>query len=758
MSEEIYIDYSRRFTNVYKKTASLSPALREMALCRVMFPEMFPKLKPSDTFAGGVTEKPSENKLPVAFSPQKQGQIGYMMSLPRMKELQKRFPHRAQEIEGMIRFWAKEATFVKLRESADEELRRYLFSGRVGLDEYNYMRQVKRGTKAGVGFISGSTDTSLTGMIPDFDLFLTKGLPGLCERIAEGENKNGKNDFYTAAREACDLFCSTLCRYEEEANAFLRRKKNSEYENNLLAVRDSCRRLRTEAPKTLRDAMQLIVTTVTLTGTVNYGRLDVSLGDFLVRDLESGTLTEEEAISLTMQFFDWIEANGEATDTRIVLGGLGRKNEKAADRFALVAIEAGRRRHSVMPVLTLRFHKDQDPKLFDAALRSISEGCIYPTLYNDDACVFGFMEGMHLSYEDACGYAPIGCGKVVVAGRTLGSQNSLFRYLKAIEAVLHNGRDAISGDRIGVKTGAPNDLDTYPKFEKAFFHQLDSRLRIDLRLHHHNIREAAKEISCVLLSLFTDDCIAKGKSIFEGGVRYLGVTLDGSGLTNSANCLRVLQKLVYEEKRFSLEDVIRILDADYEGYENERRIFLDVEKFGNGKKSVDAIKCRIERFVNERADRYGRSVGFHYCTVANADSNGILAGASVAATCDGRRCGKPFALGNSPMPRTDVNGAEAMLISAAAACRRNGGYATNMHIAKETFETQKDAVKEMLLAYFAKGGLQLNINCFSRYDLENAMKDPESYRHVIVRASGYSARFIDLDPVTQQHLIARTVY
>ena len=81
-----------------------------------------------------------------------------------------------------------------------------------------------------------------------------------------------------------------------------------------------------------------------------------------------------------------------------------------------------------------------------------------------------------------------------------------------------------------------------------------------------------------------------------------------------------------------------------------------------------------------------------------------------------------------------------------------------MHIAKETFETQKDAVKEMLLAYFAKGGLQLNINCFSRYDLENAMKDPESYRHVIVRASGYSARFIDLDPVTQQHLIAHTVY
>ena len=758
MSEEIYIDYSRRFTDEYKKTASLSPALREMALCRVMFPAMFPKLKPSDTFAGGVAEKPSENKLPVAFSPQKQAQIGYMMCLPRMKELQKKFPHRAAEIEGMIRFWAREATFVKLRENAEEDLRRYLFSGRVGLDEYNYMRQVKRGTKAGVGFISGSTDTSLTGMIPNFDLFLPKGLPGLYERIAEGEKKNGKNDFYTAAREGCDLFYDTLYRYEQEADALLRRKKNSEYEKNLTAVRNSCRRLRTEAPQTLRDAMQLIVTAVTLTGAVNYGRLDLALGDFLARDLENGALTEEEAIRLTMQFFDWIEANGDASDTRIILGGFGRKNEKAADRFALVAIEAGRRRHSVMPVLTLRFHKDQNPSLFDAALRSISEGCIYPTLYNDDACVPACMEGMHLSYEDACDYAPIGCGKILVAGKSIVAPNSIFRYLKAIEAVMHNGKDAISGDRIGIKTGAPDELDTYPKFEKAFLHQLDSRLRLDLRLHRHNLRETAKELSSVMLSLFTDDCIESGKNIFEGGVRYLGATLDGSGLTNAANCLRVLQKLVYEEKRFTLEELIRILDADYEGYEAERRTFLDVEKFGNGKKSVDGIKHRIERFVNERADRYGRAVGFHYCTVANVDSDNVLAGAAVAATCDGRRCGAPVALGNSPMPETDVNGPTAMLVSAATADARNGGHVTNMHVSKETFEAQKDAVKEMLLDYFAKGGLQLNINCFSRHDLENAMKDPESYRHVIVRASGYSARFIDLDPVTQQHLIAHTVY
>ena len=758
MSQEIYIDYSRRFTDVYKKTASLSPALREMALHRVMFPAMLPKLKPSDFFAGGVAEKISEDKLPVAFSPQKQGQIGYMMSLTRMKELQKKYPHRAAELEEMIRFWAKEATFVKLRESADEELRRYLFPGTTGLDEYNYKRRTKRGTKIGTGFISGSYDTRAAGMMPNFPVFLPKGLPGLYERIAEGEATNGKNDFYTAAREGCDLFRDTLLLYEKEAEMLLRRKKNAEHAESLATVRDICHRLQTEAPKTLRDAMQLIVITVSLTGVVNYGRLDVALGDFLVRDLESGVLNEEDAVLLTMQLFDWIENNGEEFDTRVILGGKGRKNEKAADRFARVAIEAGRRRHSIMPVLTLRFHKSQDPTLFDAALTSISEGCIYPTLYNDDACVPGFMESMHLSFEEACDYAPLGCGEVLVAGKSLGSPNSTFRYLKAIEAVMHNGHDSVSGNKIGIETGTLSELDTYEKFENAYLRQLDDRLRLDARFHRHNFRETGKEISCIMLSLFTDDCIAKGKSIFEGGVRYLGANLEGFGLTNSANCLRVLQKLVYEEKRFTLEEVVHILDVDYEGYENERRMFLDVEKFGNGEKSVDEIKLRIERFVNERADYHGRREGFHYCTLASVNPGGIVTGPSVAATCDGRHCGKSFALGNSPMPGTDINGPTAMLISAATVDNKNGGYVTNMHISKETFETQREKVKAMLLAYFNMGGLQLNINCFSRHDLENAMKDPESYRHVIVRVSGYSARFVDLDPVTQQHILARTVY
>ena len=758
MSEERYIDYARIFTDAYKQNMSRPIPLREMAVIRSVMPDAMPPLHAEDVFAGRVAEKISESKFPVFFSPQKDGQIGYVMEKKRMQELQKKFPARAAELENMLRFWAKEATSVKIRDGFDEELKEYYFSHLFTLDEYNFMRAKKRGLPLGAGFISGSFDSRVAGVMPNFPSFLPGGLPGLCEKIAFYEKKNGTNDFYKAAHEACDLFRETLERYRVEASELLKKEKDENKRKNLEEVAAMCERLQTSPPATLREALQLICTTVSLTGVVNYGRLDVALGDFLDADLKAGRLTEETATELIMTFFDWIEACGEEYDTRVILGGMGRKNEAAADKFALLAIEAGRRRHSIMPVLTLRFHKKQDPALFDAALTSISEGCIYPTLYNDDACVPGFMESMHLPYEDACDYAPLGCGEVLVASKSIGSPNSTFRYLKALEVVFRNGRDAVTGAQIGVKTGELSELDTYEKFEEAYLRQLDARLRVDAKLHRCQYVETGKQIACVLLSLFTDDCIENGRSMFDHGIRYLGANFEGFGLTNSANGLRVVQKLVYEEKRYTLEDLVRIMDANFEGYEEDRIAFRDVEKFGNGEPSVDQIKLRIENFVNERADFHGRAHGFHYCTVASVNPGGIICGPAVAASCDGRFCGEPFALGNSAQPGTDINGPTALLLSAATVDPRNGGYVTNIHMSRETMCNSRDKVKALFLAYFDMGGLQLNVNCFSRGDLEKALENPEAYRSIIVRVSGYSARFVDLDKITQKHIMERTVY
>ncbi len=758
---ESCIDYARAMTESYLAHMNDSPAIREMACIRSVFPEYLPYLTYEDDFAGRCIEIDALGFLPLDMTPKKRGQIGYYMDIGNMQELQKAYPHRRDEIEEMILFWAKEATTVKIRETAPKDLYEYYrnFSTPF-LDQYGYNRKGKPGLPLGSGVISSSYDTRVAGLMPNFPAFLPGGIPGLYVRIADGEAKNGRKDFYTAARDAVDLMTEILEMYRLEAEVLAEAAENDRDRNNMQDIARMCKKLQTAPPSTYREALQLVILVTIVVHSENYGRLDVALGDFLAHDVDTGVLTEEEAILETVKLFRWMAMpeNGQPYDTRVLIGGLGRPNEKNADRFALAAIEAARRRHDVIPVLTLRYYEKQDRRLFDAAITAISENCSSPFLYNDDVLVSAYQKSMNLSYEEALDYAPLGCGEIIVAGKGIGSPNSTIRMLKALEAALHNGRCGVSGELVGIETGELSTLDTYEKLENAFLRQLDERIKIDVRVHRHQAEAANKEVALVFASLFTDDCIARGKALLDGGVSVFGSNLEGFGLTNSANSLRVIQKYVYEEKKYTLEELVHMLDVDFEGYEDERQAFLAVEKYGNDCEAVDAIKRRIEDYLNPRATAYGIAGGFRYCTIANVNPGGIILGPATGASADGRHVGDTFALGNSPHPGTDISGLTAALMSSAKSAPENGGYVTNLHLSRELMPNSMEAVKTLLLTYFKLGGQEMNINCFSKGDLEDALVHPENHKNLIVRVSGYSARYIDLDPPTQKHILARTVY
>lgn len=757
--KESYIDISLAFTEAYRRYSGSDPAIREAMCLRCLYPLSLLPLKEDDFFAGNgdVNAFLTFSRLPVVFHPKQQGQIAYFASLRDLRALAAEYPHRADEIESLIEFWKKEATFYKIREAAEGELRDYYFSPGVGYDTDGYRRARLPGAPLGAGFISGSYDTRIAGIMPDFGPVLALGLSGLYREADRYEKENGNKTFYEALRLNLDMVKDTLEHYRVQAEQ-LGETAAPEHRERLAVLEEMLAALQHRPPKTLREAMQLTVVFTILTGIDNFGRMDVYFGDFLDADLKSGRLDEEGAIRVISEFFDFISRNCGSYDSRVIIGGKGRPNEKNADRFSLLAMEAVRRRHDVKPVVTLRFYEGQDPALFEKGVEVIGEGCIYPTLYNDDRYIEGVMKGMNLPYEDAVDYAPLGCGEMVIAGKSVGSPNSTFRILKALEAALHNGRDGASGDLVGIETGEPEKLLTFEALLEALFRQLDARLRLEARLHAHQRAVTAREAAFVLPSLLMRDCLARGQGIFHGGVRYFGANIEGFGLINTINSLAVIKKLVYEEKRFTLPELVHILDVNFEGYEEERKLFLSVDKFGNNKAWVDDLKLPIEEFINRTADRYGRECGFHYCTVANVNPGGITIGPATAASADGRPCGTPFALANSPMPGTDTSGITAMLLSTAKAKAENGGYVTNMNVSRGLIASDPKKFSELLKRYFELGGLQLNINCYSKDDMKNALKEPEKYQNLIVRVSGYSARFIDLDPITQKYLMERTLF
>lgn len=759
--DERLIDMSVKFTEVYKANINEHKAIREMKCYSVLFPELLGQVNEDDTFVGNVGYGTGEYYIPIDVVPKKINQIGYCMHLDSFEKLKNEYPHRVKEIDGVIEFWKKESTFVKTRNTAPEHIKEYLFSyGRGEVDDNGYIRTVKVIDKPlGAGFISGSYDTRMAGATPDFDKLVKIGIPGLYEEVEEAFQKNPeKKDFYIACRMGLDLAVNSLKYLHDQVVEILEKTSSDDVRKRMERCEMALLKLQTKKPETFFEAMQLVVLFINLCRVDNYGRLDVVFGDVLAHDLDNGILTVKEAGELVFQLWKYIGTNGHIFDTRVIIGGQGRRNEENADRFAILAIEATRRLHAVMPVLTLRWTKSQNPILLEKALEAISEGCTYPTLYNDDAYVEGVMNIMHVPYEDAIKYAPLGCGEIILVGCSSGSPNTTMRFLKALEVTLHNGLDGADGKKIGIETGELEEFDTYEKLENAFIEQIKAAIEMEVQLQKWNREVAAKEVDLVMLSLLMEDCIAKGKGALDGGLKYFGANSEGFGMTNTANSLAVIKKVVYDDKKMTLRQLVDILDANYEGYEKELAEFKSVAKHGNNDDYVDEIKTRIETKTYKMADEIGTAVGFDWYTIANVNPGGITIGPEIAASADGRKCGEPMALGNSPTPGSDVEGLVPMLLSSAKTTSENGGCVTNMNLSRETIISDPEKFKQMIEAYFNVGGLQLNINCFSKGDLEKALEHPEEYPNLIVRVSGYSAKFIHLDRVTQEQIMARTLY
>lgn len=754
------IDIAINFTNTYKEYLNASPELREARVLECIYPYAIKPMSDSDFFVGDSADMHGVFDVIVDCAPYTMNQIGYMMrDIPEVRELQKKYPHRSAEIEEIIEYWKKESTFVKLIREASEDIHNYQFPRGKSYDDEQYYRVVKKNVP-GSGYMSGSYDTRVAGLMPDYEKLLNLGIPGLREEIDAYKSKKHENsEFYTSLLICVDILENTLEHFKNQATELIKNTKDKSKKENLTRCKNALCNLKTKKPNTLYEAIQLILIYNLVSRTQNYGRLDVCLGDFLANDLNNGTLTETEAIDMMCHFWKALSKTGNPFDSRVFIGGKGRPNEKNADLFALYAIEATIRTHDIKPVLTLRWYDGQNPALLKKALVSIGEGCIYPTLYNDDAIIPGVMQSMNLPYDEAIKYAPLGCGELTLTCCCAGSPNSTARFLKMFEAVLHNGKDGADGYQIGIDVGNLEDFDTYEKLEEALYKEIRYVLEKDIKIHIWNKNRTAKEYGAIMQSLLTDDCIARGKSIFAGGIRYFGANVEGFGVTNLSNSLIAIKKLVYENKEYTLSEIVTILDANFEGYEADRKRFLQMPKYGNNIPEVDELKLRLERYINDTAHQIGLESDVDYYTIANVNPGGVDIGPQIAASADGRKCATPMALGNSPTPGSDTNGLTSMLISSAKSSHAaNGGYVTNMNISRETIQGDIDKIYDMFIAYFKLGGLQLNVNCFSKGDLEKALENPENYQNLIVRVSGYSAKFVDLNKVTQKEIMNRTLF
>ncbi|HET7375158.1 MAG TPA: pyruvate formate lyase family protein, partial [Anaerolineae bacterium] len=329
----------------------------------------------------------------------------------------------------------------------------------------------------------------LAGSLLDFDKLVKIGIPGLRAEIAAGRERNGNLPLYLAMDLMLNLFVDVIRNYASQADGEMAAVLNA------IAVRP---------PQTFREAAQLAWLYVLISGTVNYGRMDVYLGDFYATDLKSGCLTEAEALALTQSMWRLIAARKTVFNGRVFIGGVGRRNEANADLFALLAMEATRTVVEIEPQLTLRFYEGMNPALMAKALDLLAEGRTFPILFNDDVNVPAVEHAFCVSRREAEQYLPYGCGEYCIDHVSFGSPNCSLNMLKTLEAVLHNGRDMQTGLQIGLHLGDACDFETIESLWAAYCRQIEFSVEHLAERHRMEIDVEAEEAAFLFVSMLYD--------------------------------------------------------------------------------------------------------------------------------------------------------------------------------------------------------------------------------------------------------------
>jgi pyruvate-formate lyase len=332
--------------------------------------------------------------------------------------------------------------------------------------------------------------------------------------------------------------------------------------------------------------------------------------------------------------------------------------------------------------------------------------------------------------------------------------------LKALEVTLFNGHELHHGGEMGLKLGSLPHFKTFDELYDAYKRQFRYYAEIMAQQEQMEYEFMAKSAAFLYFSMLYEDCLERGRSIFDGGIRYLGGTLETYGNTNTANSLFAIKKAVYEERKIDRQILLDALKANFEGYEEVRKILLGVDKFGNDLDEVDCFAADLHRWTCEtvRAQRERTTLHSYLVVVINNEANTLL-GRLTGASADGRRSGEPMANANNPMNGTDRNGITAMLNSLVRLDTHvHAGSVQNLKFSRELFYDHRDVLNSILKTYFKNGGSQAMITVVNKEDLERAMKNPEQYSQLMVRVGGFSARFVTLSKDVQLEIASRTIY
>jgi len=623
-------------------------------------------------------------------------------------------------------------------------------------------------------------DHSQGHICPNTKKWLALGPAGILrqaeEHLAAAEGK--KADFYRSVVIAMEGACIFMERYAALAEE-LYAKTGKE---NMKEVARICRKLASEPAETYQEAVQatwFLYVILQMEGNASSfspGRMDQYLYPFYETSRKAG-MTLEDALEITESL--WLKFNqlvylrnsnsaryfaGFPIGFNVAIGGQHEDGSDASNELSYLFLQAQSHLLLPQPNLSLRVHKNSPQELLEAASRVIGMGSGMPQVFCDEA-VIPALKAHGVSHEDAMNYAIVGCVELTTHGNALAwSDAAMFNLLKALELTLNNGVDLLSGEKTGLDLGNLTTYKTFEELEEAFARQID--YFSDRMVECVSVVEGMHEklLPTPFLSAVIDDCIAKGQDVTQGGAHYNFAGVQAIQVANVADSLAAIKKLVYEEKRFTAEELLTALQTNFENAALLRAALINkAPKYGNDVEWVDEMGAKWVNYFADGLKKYRNGRGGIYQMGLYTVSAHVPMGQNVGASADGRYAKDPLADGGvSAMYGRDTNGPTALLhsVSRLPFEKASNGTLLNMKFLPSFFKTETGIQKftGLLRAVSSLGISHIQFNVLNEADLRAAQERPEDYRGLTVRVAGYTAYFTELARDLQDEIIARTTY
>jgi formate C-acetyltransferase len=638
--------------------------------------------------------------------------------------------------------------------------------------------------------------------IPDYGAVVSRGLNDLRQEAEDRERRLGTSDkdrahFYQAVRLA---ICGVLIyarRLSDLADELARgitgtSGEERERKKELETIRDICRRVPGERAQSFQEALQAIwICKVALHQenanlALSLGRLDQVLYELYRQDIDRGTITVPGAVELVgclwLKIGDHVpmiwEAGeemigGSGSNQAVTLGGVDSAGEDAVNDLTYVMLKATELLRLRDPNVNCRYFPEKNPDTYLHRLCEVNVKTGATPCFHNDVAAIESLQGRGFSQEHARDYAIVGCVEPVSSGRTFGHPGAIqLNLTAALEMSLFQGKHRLTEDELfGRETPAPEDIAKFEDFKEIFEEQLSCLVNQAVTANNCFGKMHQKLRPTPLLSVMTEGCMESGKDVIHGGAVYNSSGVAVVGLAEVVDSLSAIQEFVFQNGSATAEGVKlnwkRMMKAirnnwnDYETLQTRIKSAKNIHKFGNdgsaiARANADYLIDLLHRDLKDRLNYRGGEYTVGYWTMTYHAGMGLL----TRALPSGRKNRESLPSGITP-----VSGSAPDLLGCTNFVARldhtkiTNGQALNLKYSPLPSQTVTiDKLAGSIKGYMNKRGLQVQCNIIDRETLKDAHDHPKKHRELLVRVSGYTAYFKDLNPRMKDEIIGRAEY